>query len=249
MSQLDGEPNYLYHLCPPDQNNTASDSYIYNVAVLFNQKLNNGGSRSIHSGEDPDTVYGLYLCRFDITADRCQNCIGIATKRLVKECKSSKTAIIWFDECMVRYSNRNSSFSTFETEPALYVWNPNNITQPDVFAEILNQTLHKAIGMLSASKYGTQNVSISNNKTLYSFVQCLPDLSIEHCRACLNLAVNRVLTQDSVKGKRGGRYLNPSCNTRYELDRFYGDPTPTVTAPAPNTPPNNSGNPSGEFTY
>ncbi|KAK4857596.1 hypothetical protein QYF36_003180 [Acer negundo] len=238
--------SYLYSLCPSDQNNSASGPYMFNVGNLFRQKLYDGVNKPMDYGVDPDKVYGLYLCRFDITQDTCQNCIVNATETLVKECQSNKTAIIWFDECMVRYSNRSFS-STLESYPAVYMWNVVNVTQPDEFAEILKQTLNKAIAMLSASNYGIQNVSISNNETLYSLVQCLPGLSTQDCRACLNEAVDSVLVL--VQGKRGGRYLNPSCNTRYELYSFYGDPTHTVAAPAPNTPSNNSGYTGGEFIY
>ncbi|KAK4858466.1 hypothetical protein QYF36_016857 [Acer negundo] len=246
--------NYLYNFCPSDQNNNASGQYMFNVGRLFDQKLYDGVNKSIDFGEDPDKVYGLYLSRFDDTQETCQNCIASATDTLVDKCKSNKIAITWFDECMVRYSNRSFS-STLESNPAFYMWNVVNVTQPDEFAEILKQTLNKAIAMLSSSNYGIQNVSISNNETLYSLVQCLPGLSTEDCRACLNDAVDRVLVL--VQGKRGGRYLNPSCNTRYELYPFYGDSpsnnsgdtTPPIAAPAPTTPSSNSGKTGGEFIY
>ncbi|TXG47118.1 hypothetical protein EZV62_026412 [Acer yangbiense] len=138
-----------------------------------------------------------------------------------------------------------------KTLPSVGMWNSTNITHPDVFNGILNQTFNKAIAMLSAFNYATQNVTISNNETLHSLVQCIPDLSTKDCRACLNDAVYSVfdLFKDLFKGRRGGLYLNPSCNMRYELYPFYGDTTPTVAAPALNTPSNNSGNTDCEFIY
>ncbi|KAK0579373.1 hypothetical protein LWI29_025298 [Acer saccharum] len=243
QSSLYGGLNYIYNSCPSDENNTASGNYMYNVGRLFSQKLYDGGNKSIDYGEYPDKVYGLYLCRFDITGETCKNCIDKATDQLVKECRSNKTAIIWFEECMVRYSNV-SFFSTLELYPSVGIWNMTNVTHPDVFNGILNKTFNKAIAMLSASNYGIQNVSISNNETLYSLVQCLPGLSTKDCRACLDDAANFVLeaVEDWFMGRRGGIYLNPSCNMRYELYPFYGDTTPTVAAPAPDTPSNNSSN-------
>ncbi|KAK3183332.1 hypothetical protein Dsin_030618 [Dipteronia sinensis] len=180
MSQT---PNSLSYICPSDQNHTASGYYMYNVGQLFNQKLYDKGNKSIYYGEYPDKVYGVYLCRFDVTQETCQNCIVTATNWLVQECNSNKTAIAWFDECMVRYSNI-SSFSTLETHPSVY------------------------------------------------WMNCIPDLSTENCRACLNKAAYSLL--EFFKGKRGGRVLNPSCNIRYELYPFYGDPATTDGAPAPN---------------
>ncbi|KAK4841010.1 hypothetical protein QYF36_023814 [Acer negundo] len=99
---------------------------MYNVGRLFNQKLNKGGSKSIYYGEYPDKVYGIYLRRFDISGETCQNCIANATDRLVK-------------------------------------------------------------GLL-------------------------PNLLTEDCRACHNEAVYNAFV--IVKGKKGGRYLNPSCDLR-----------------------------------
>ncbi|KAK3211278.1 hypothetical protein Dsin_015984 [Dipteronia sinensis] len=150
MSQrpsLNGELTFRYDLSPSDQNNTTFSNFMYNVGRLFNQKLNKRGSKSIYYGEYLEKVYGIYLCRFDITGETCQNGIADGTDRLVKECKSNETAIIWFDECMVRYSDR-SFFSTLETEPVAYMWNSDNITELVVLAEILNQTLNKAIDFI-----------------------------------------------------------------------------------------------------
>ncbi|TXG47117.1 hypothetical protein EZV62_026411 [Acer yangbiense] len=238
----------IYSLCSSDQNNSASEHYVYNVGNLFSQKLYDRVNKPMDYGEYPDKVYGLYFCRFDITPEICQKCLSIATDKLVKECKSNKTAIIWFDECMVRYSNR-SFFSTLETFPSMYKWSVYNVTHPDRFNEILNQTLNKAIVTLSASNYGTHNVSISNDEKLYSVVQCLPDLSKEDCRTCLNQGVYYLLVLVYVNGKQGVRYLNPSCIMRYEVYPFYGDPIPTVASPAPNNTSNNSVNTGGEFMY
>ncbi|TXG47121.1 hypothetical protein EZV62_026415 [Acer yangbiense] len=224
----------LSFICPSDQNNTASTNYMYNVGQLFNRRLYDEGNKSIYYyGADPDKVYGVYLCRFDITQETCQNCIANATDWLVQECNSNKTAIAWFDECMVRYSNI-SSFSSLETSPSVFWWNEENITQPDEFNEILKQTLFNAIVTLtlSASNHATHNATISKNKKVYSLVQCLPALSIENCRACLNEAAYSLL--EIVKGKQGGRWLNPSCNIRYEIYPFYRDPATTDGAPAPN---------------
>ncbi|KAK0579256.1 hypothetical protein LWI29_023468 [Acer saccharum] len=230
----------LSFICPPDQNNTASVNYIYNVGQLFNRKLYDKGNKSIYYGEYPDKVYGVYLCRFDVTQETCQNCLATATDWLVQECNSNKTAIAWFDECMVRYSNI-SSFSTLETSPSVTWMNVQNVAQPDELNEILKQTLNNAIVTLSASNYGTMSASISNNEQVYSLVQCIPDLSTENCRACLTKAASSLF-----EGKRGGRVLNPSCNIRYELYSFYGNPATTDGTPEPATKagapgPNNGG--------
>ncbi|KAK3188275.1 hypothetical protein Dsin_027836 [Dipteronia sinensis] len=103
------------------------------------------------------------LCRFDISQDTCQNCIVDAADTLVNEGKSNKTAIIWFDGFMVRYSNRSFS-SALESNPAFYMWNVVYVTQPDEFGKILTQTLikRKADGISSLVLEVTQHYLVEN---------------------------------------------------------------------------------------
>ncbi|KAK3211862.1 hypothetical protein Dsin_016568 [Dipteronia sinensis] len=170
--------------CLSDENNAIFSNYLYNVGRLFNQKLDDGGSKSIYYGENPNKVYGNYLCRFDTTHETCQDCISKATDRLVKECKSNKAAIIWFDRFTMCFSNR-SFYSTLNTYPAHSEITAVNFTLLDVFAEILNQTFNKTIAVLFGSNYGIHNAIVSNNKKVYTLVQCLPDLSTEDYYAYL----------------------------------------------------------------
>ncbi|TXG62192.1 hypothetical protein EZV62_013555 [Acer yangbiense] len=175
---------------------------------------------------------------FNTTLENCNSCICNATDMLVKECKGNKTAIIWFDRCTVRYSNR-SFYSTLDTYPAHAQYTIHAYDQEEVFAKILNRTIKKTIAMLSASNYGIQNATVFNNKKLYTLVQCLPDLSTEDCRACLNIVVYGNVVRGvepsgllhSIPFPLGGSVLNPSCNIRFEIYPFYGDPIPTYGAP------------------
>ncbi|KAI4298628.1 hypothetical protein L6164_032163 [Bauhinia variegata] len=80
-----------------------------------------------------DTVYGLFMCRGDVPPDLCRECVVNATQRLENTsslvCPFGKGAIIWYDECFVRYSNRNF-FSTVDTRPRMRLRNTENVTDP-----------------------------------------------------------------------------------------------------------------------
>ncbi|KAK4847890.1 hypothetical protein QYF36_006923 [Acer negundo] len=130
-SLTDG-PRYLSSYCPSDENNNASSIYMYNVGCLFNQKVDNGGRRSIYYSENPDKVYGIYLCIFDTSQEICQGCISNVTDTLIQECMSNKTAVIWFDRCTVCYSNRSLYFTldTYLVHNAMLLV---NYTLHDVF--------------------------------------------------------------------------------------------------------------------
>ncbi|TXG47113.1 hypothetical protein EZV62_026407 [Acer yangbiense] len=76
--------------CGRTPNNTASTTFTFNLGRLFSRKLYDEGDNSIYyqttDGDDPDKVYGLYLCRGDVTKLTCQNCINSAIDNLIKEC-------------------------------------------------------------------------------------------------------------------------------------------------------------------
>ena len=127
---------------------------------------------------------------------------------------------------MVRYSNE-SIFSTLTVRPTISFLNEKNITNQDQFNKLVNTMMTSLAGQASdvpigAKKFGTNEVNISVFQTLYSLVQCTPDLSSTDCNFCLQTAINRIPI--CCYGKQGGRVLFPSCNLRYELFPFYNTP-------------------------
>ncbi|KAI9124304.1 hypothetical protein K1719_005604 [Acacia pycnantha] len=58
------------------------------------------------------------MCLGGINIQLCHQCVVIAAQKLSSDCQFDKEAIIWYDKCMLRYSNR-SFFSTVETSPRL----------------------------------------------------------------------------------------------------------------------------------
>ncbi|KAK4838192.1 hypothetical protein QYF36_011768 [Acer negundo] len=245
MSQRSLDDPNTYSHCPPGSNNTASGKFMYNLGGLFNRKLYDEGGKSIFynttEGENPNKVYGNYICRFDYSQETCQNCVIDAINSIVERCNGTKEAIAWYTECMVRYSDKNF-FATLETVPTVYESNTSgigNVTLPIEFPKILNQTFTDLLSMAPANSYNcaTLKSNISNlEPRLYSFAQCTPDLSSEDCRACLKTAFDRIKKEDNLQGKHGGRVFIPSCFVRYELYQFYGDPI-VVGAPVPISPP------------
>ncbi|KAL7213442.1 hypothetical protein ACSBR2_016048 [Camellia fascicularis] len=229
---------YRFYFCKHNGNYTAGSQFEDNLKILLIRSLyNNGGDSfsNITQGDDPDKVYGLFLCRGDVQPSICKNCIDTAGVEILKNCSPYKEAIIWYDECFIRYSN--SSFSTMEIFPQFYTWNATNATQPDNFNEILGKTFSN-LSIVATSNplnhmYATTQTNVTSSIKLYSMVQCTPDLSPTDCRTCLNSVVSEFLK--SVAGNKGGRCASPSCNIRYELYPFLLDP------PAPNRPNSDGG--------
>ncbi|KAM3701579.1 hypothetical protein ACJW31_05G184700 [Castanea mollissima] len=178
-----------------------------------------------------NTVYGLFLCRGDLTTNECQDCVLTATKEIVQlYCTEEKGAVIWYDECMVRYSNR-SFFSIMKDEPSKILWNFFDITEPDSFLQLkLGDLVAVAPNASSgAKKFATKETKFTESETLYILVQCTPDLSSFYSRRCLGGAITNL--SKSYGGKRGGRVLYPSCNIRYEVFSFYHIQAQVVASP------------------
>ena len=52
-------------------------------------------------------------------------------------CQGMTAAVVWYEECILHYSNK-SMFSTLMEEPILYMKNMANVTDPDRFNRTLN---------------------------------------------------------------------------------------------------------------
>ncbi|XP_020216964.1 cysteine-rich receptor-like protein kinase 10 [Cajanus cajan] len=247
---------YLYHNCS-GSNTTANSAYQLNTRTLFTSLTSNASSAEFSNAtvgaSSSDTVRGLFMCRGDMSAAPCQQCVVNATRRLLSECALAKQGVIWYDECMVRYSNR-SFFSTVDTRPRLGLLNTANITNQESFMSLLFKTINETADEASnfsvgVKKYATKQANISAFQTLYCLAQCTQDLSREDCRRCLSGVIGDLPW--CCQGKQGGRVLYPSCNVRYELYPFYHStasppapsPSPSLLLPPP--PSSNSGGSSG----
>ncbi|XP_021894437.1 LOW QUALITY PROTEIN: cysteine-rich receptor-like protein kinase 10 [Carica papaya] len=228
-----GQLDNIMFSCPSESNNTASAEFSRNLDRLLSRKLYDEGGNAIFysttQGKDPDKVYGLYLCRGDATSQACQKCIELASFDILHNCSGTKKATLWYSDCLVRYSNAYF-FSDLETVPSIYLANVNNFTGPDTFDQFLSQILRGLIVKASSDgfKFAVNETSISNSGyNLYSYVQCIPDLSATDCQNCTNQAASLIFTVAA--GKMGARILIPSCSVRFEV-------LPSTLAPGPSIP-------------
>ncbi|XP_030968423.1 cysteine-rich receptor-like protein kinase 10 [Quercus lobata] len=240
------DPVHLKEVCA---NTTFSPNSIYqsNLNSLLSSLSSNATQNlefyNTTSGQNtPNPVYGLFLCRGDVTPQLCQECVAAAVKEVTKKCSGEKVAVIWYDECMLRYSNR-SFFSTVDEKPRFALLNTQNITEQDKFNKLLAKSMNETAAQASnapigAKKYGTKEVSISAFQTLYNLVQCTADLSRNDCSTCLQAAIK--LLPWCCSGKQGGRVIFPSCSVRYELYPFYRMENATLP-PAPIHPSSHTG--------
>ncbi|KAJ6885636.1 receptor-like protein kinase [Populus alba x Populus x berolinensis] len=236
------QPVMLYHDCVGKGNYTPNSTYQANLnqlltSIYTNSEINNG-FYNFSYGQDADTVYSIALCRPDISPDVCRVCIRNASDSLVRLCPNFVEAIGGLDNCMVRYTNR-SIFNRMEKGPHFWVYD-DRVNVSDVVE--FNQSRMSLLGRLSdqaaagdsRDKYAMDQIDVPKKfQKIYALVQCTPDLSASECRDCLYNASG--LIPQCCDARQGGRVIYPSCNFRYEIDRFYDPPTNSIPPPPDST--------------
>ncbi|PKI40210.1 hypothetical protein CRG98_039403 [Punica granatum] len=204
--------------------NTTSTSFKADRDLVLHSLSSNSKTQTGYSNTSSGAVYGSILCRGDLNPDACEECVVNATEMAVRLCHGSEWAILWFDQCMLRYSDHNF-FSSMEREPSLDEYNKEPVVGPEQFMAVLEKTMGQLVNKLGAKysrvkKYVTKDVKINAKQTLYTMAQCTPDINKTGCMNCLETADHKLQTID--KEKIGGRVLLPSCFVRFEIYEFYG---------------------------
>ncbi|PHU16547.1 hypothetical protein BC332_17752 [Capsicum chinense] len=121
--------------CPSTISNyTQGSNFQSNHNRLLYRSLYNNGGNSIYAkvteGEEPDKVHGVFLCRGDDVPKDCQKCIDVASVQILRLCPFKKQAIIWYDQCLVRYSNVSFA-STPDPSASLGLYEVQNVSRPE----------------------------------------------------------------------------------------------------------------------
>ncbi|GAB4830976.1 Cysteine-rich receptor-like protein kinase [Ancistrocladus abbreviatus] len=235
----------LYFYCPnttlfaPQTTFQANRDRLLSSLVSNATQSNGFYNTTVSSRGGGSAVYGLFLCRGDDSLDTCQTCVKTAVNYILKNCPTGKVATVWFDFCLIRYSNE-SFFGALSSEIIVYMWNPQNISgNATAFMELVGNTMNEIAATAanggSGKKFATKQVNFTSFQSVYGLGQCTPDLSSLLCSQCLSQCVGYLPTCCS--GKQGGRVLLPSCMARYEIYPFYVQAVAAAPAPPPLLPP------------
>ncbi|XP_039169877.1 cysteine-rich receptor-like protein kinase 15 [Eucalyptus grandis] len=240
-------PELLDYECPNTTLFTPNSTYQSNLNTLLSSLSsaatnNTDGFANATAGQNPpDQAYGLFLCRSDISTATCSDCVATGKRDIRQVCPDQRVSVIWYEKCMLRYSNK-SIFSVMEVTPSFTLLNLWNISERARFRQALGKSIrdiaYRASGSASGKKFAEAEMKFTSSQTLYMMAQCTPDLMEWECNRCLLSAI------DILEGKQGARTLTPSCNVRYELYPFYNvtavrapPPPPLTTSEGPLPPP------------
>ncbi|KAG6511103.1 hypothetical protein ZIOFF_029156 [Zingiber officinale] len=238
------DPNFLWNLCPTDANYTISSAFHNNLILLLASLSSSAtaatGFHNDTMGRPPDQAFGLALCRGDLSLSDCQGCLSASVTQITHSCPTGMSSAIWYDICMLRYSNTNF-FSTDTISYKVYQTNPNNASDPQIFNDklgnLMNSLATKA-AFTSSKLFAAGDVNLTSFTKIYGLVQCTRDLYAGECYNCLLDAVGSIPTLCG--WRQGCKVLGQSCDLRYEIYPFYNiSATEEVSSPplTPVSPP------------
>jgi hypothetical protein len=245
---IEAAPTASEHVCTNTTTLNANSIYQSNLLHLLDYLSSNATSNlefyNASVGNSVDTVYGLFLCRGDLPAADCRDCVALASQEIVEHCPKEKVAVAWYSECMLRYSNWYI-FSTMVPDPNSSISSTNRVPESNRFDKLVMATMNDLASGVSnitsgAKKFGTKEAKFTDSQTLYTLVQCTPDLSGYDCNRCLQKAMTNLPA--CCGGKKMGRVLFPSCYLWYDLYPFYLKVNTSTRMPNPAslTPPPSS---------
>ncbi|BAU02438.1 hypothetical protein VIGAN_11196900 [Vigna angularis var. angularis] len=223
------DPLYLSHNCSSNKTLASNNTSQISLTTLFSYLSSNATKRKYYEADVNSTVYGLFMCRGDVPYDVCEKCVQNATHRIALECNSLQEGIVWFSQCMVRYSDRKF-FRTVKTSP---MFSELNFTQGNEkqssFSVTLAKTLDKVAVMAGDSdeRFGKYSMKLTDQQTLYTLAQCTHDLPTDDCKGCLGILIGTEIPWPFLEST-AGRVLYPSCNIRFEFSQFYFDKVPSA---------------------
>ncbi|XP_074267428.1 putative cysteine-rich receptor-like protein kinase 39 [Silene latifolia] len=217
-----------------DLSYTQGSVYEKNLNLLFDKFNSISSTHKFYNytiGDASNQVYGLFQCRNDIGLGNCNECVKNATRDIVLECPSAGEGIVWYEECMLRYANRNI-FALYETSPLAFKGSKVNVSKFDEFSSIFANTMN---GLIKNASSGSQHfasgkTSLTSSDQLYSFAQCTPDIDTFGCSRCLKIALTRMIS--CCNASAFVMIFYPSCQLRYDTTGpFLKDPSSPALLP------------------
>ncbi|CAJ2651013.1 unnamed protein product [Trifolium pratense] len=223
-------PTYIGSYCNNNTTYLPNSTLNTNLNVLLNSLTTNASQQqdgyymTIMGFGTTSAVNGNFLCRGDINTTTCQNCVTDAAKQIKRRCNNQTEAVIWYEECLIRYTNRYFKF--YSIEPRLNPKEGRNVSGVDFdrFNEsvigLLNDLAVKAANSGTAKKFATGNVKITRKgMRVYGSGQCITDLTSGQCETCLRNAIGTL--PQCCRSQQGAAAMLASCIVRYQLYPFY----------------------------
>lgn len=226
----------LSYLCDISSNYSTNSTFSTNLNLLLSSlimKTPQTGFFNDTQGLVPNRVYGLALCRGDISSEDCADCLQTAPTDVPNLCPYNKGSTVWYDSCLVRYENYDF-FSVFNISQGDIYYFLTNVSDPVQFKDrlvMMIESISKLAAFNASNRYfSTGLTNVSGDEEIYGMVQCTRDLSSEQCFNCLNDSLSNILS--CCYGLEGVMSLKASCVLRYDSDKFFNSNPAWVAPPS-----------------
>jgi hypothetical protein len=233
---------YPWPFCHDSDNFKANSSYQAHLDfVAATLPMNASASPDLFAtavvGTVPEQLWAVGLCRGDVNATACFNCLTQAFRDLQNDCSYDKGATIYYDPCMLHYSDNQQLLADDESDLPYFISYNGNVTSDQarfngLVAELVNATAEHA-AYNSTRRFATGESRAGFEPKVYSLAQCTPDLTAARCRTCLEAIISQSL--DGFQNLVGGRALWINCTYRYETAPFFDGPAMVQIAPPPSS--------------
>ncbi|CAD6223600.1 unnamed protein product [Miscanthus lutarioriparius] len=242
---------YPWYVCGSSSNFAANSTYQDHLDFVTATLPKNASSSpdlfaTAVVGTIPEQLWAMGLCRGDVNASTCFECLTQGFQVVPNDCPYDKGASIYYDPCMVHYSDVHT-LPNDDTGPMMntyVVTNDGNVTSADaarfksLLADLINATVEYAANSSRRFATGEADFNQETIPKVYSVAQCTPDQTPAQCHKCLDRMVEATL--EAFNGSIGGRVLGVDCTYRYETAPFYNGramvrvaPPTSSRAPAP----------------
>ncbi|XP_031128288.1 cysteine-rich receptor-like protein kinase 6 isoform X2 [Ipomoea triloba] len=255
MAADDYDVNFEWHECGESGTYSGGSTYSNNLKTLvssLSDKLNNYGFYNDSIGQDSDRASAIALCRGDADINLCRGCVNDTARRIIGWCPTQKEAFAWYNICSIYYSDKSILGGSWQTTPVKeqnsewLLTDENAVEFNEDLTNLVNGLRGRAANGDQFLKYAADSTPGPESETIYAYMQCSPDLSVQDCTDCLNNAT-AVWNSSDGKGKKGARVLRPNCFFRYENSTFFSNTlinqsVSTPPPPPPRPPPGPDGN-------
>nr|GMD65881.1 cysteine-rich receptor-like protein kinase 10 [Ipomoea batatas] len=207
--------NYEWHECGRNGTYTAGSAYGENLNTLVSslpEKVNNYGFYNGSIGQDSDRASAIALCRGDADINLCRSCVSDTARRIIDWCPTQKEAFGWYNICSIYYSDKSIIGGSWQTTPVKEqnsdITHENVVEFNEDLTNLVNSLRGRAANGDQFLKYAADSTPGPETQTIYAYMQCTPDLSVQDCTDCLNNATT-VWNNSDGKGKIGARVLRP----------------------------------------
>jgi hypothetical protein len=251
---------YPWYVCGSSSNFAANSTYQDHLDFVTATLPKNASSSpdlfaTAVVGTIPEQLWAMGLCRGDVNASTCFKCLTQGFQEVPDDCPYDKSASIYYDFCMVHYSDVHT-LPNDDTGPMMntyVVTNDGNVASADaarfksLLADLINATVEYAANSPRRFATGEADFNQETIPKVYSVAQCTPDQTPAQCHKCLDRMVEATL--EAFNGSIGGRVLGVDCTYRYETAPFYNGramvrlapPSSRAPAPAPALQPTATG--------